>query len=72
LYRLPPPLHKTAQSNEDYLKWAKAAYQNIQQQKTETVEVEDQEEEATPETEPVAETTETETKPQDPLNRTAC
>jgi fused signal recognition particle receptor len=63
----PAPSPQTAQSNEDYLKWAKAAYQNIQQQKTETVEVEDQEEEATPETEPVAETTETETKPQDPL-----
>jgi fused signal recognition particle receptor len=63
----PAPSQQTAQSNEDYLKWAKAAYQNIQQQKAEMVEVEDKTEEATQQAELVAETTETETQPQDPL-----
>ncbi|MGB3402127.1 MAG: signal recognition particle-docking protein FtsY [Microcoleaceae cyanobacterium] len=53
------PAQQTAQSSEDYLKWAKAAYQNIQQQKTETPEV------AEEQTEPIAETTQTQTTPEE-------
>ncbi|MGB3535304.1 MAG: signal recognition particle-docking protein FtsY [Microcoleaceae cyanobacterium] len=53
------PAQQTTQSPEDYLKWAKAAYQNIQQQKTETPEV------AEEQTEPIAETTQTQTEPEE-------
>ena len=53
------PTQQTSQTPEDYLKWAKAAYQNIQQQKTETPEV------AEEETEPIAETTQTQTQPEE-------
>jgi fused signal recognition particle receptor len=63
----PTPSQQTAQSPEDYLKWAKAAYQNIQQQKVETAEVVEGEEVEAQETEPAAETTEAETEPQEPL-----